>query len=248
MKKLISVLIILVMIFVCGCESLNNNSQTDVNKKDTSYKSESNKTTKRNKKKNKKEEKVTVVDAIKYEQPIAVDPEFHFDLNELTESARTNTYIAPKITLNTKNATLFNGKLLGQNNWYYENMKDKYAHYSIKCDYDYKIYNNDLISIILFSVMARQKSGYNTQYFALYYSVSEDRELTFEEYLEKMNLTIDELNENAKTSSDYQNAYGITSDSKITATMLDDESSYVIYDGTWAMEGWTAVKFGSILD
>lgn len=273
MKRIIALLVVLALVSLCGCgKSTAKDKSKSVNLEDQYYSYAEECIEKKDYKnaissleegiektgsqklkdlleKVKEMSKVTVEDAISFEQPVAVDPTLNLNPAEiLNESSRINKYKAPKITLDSKNANLFNGKLFGQNNWYYEAMKGERSHYCINCSYEYKIYNDDLISIILFASSGRQMAGYSTEYSGFYYSVSEDRELTFEEYLTKINVSTDRLNTLAQSSEDYQNAYGIEFNSKITAAMLDETSSFIIYDGTSSMDGWTPVEFGSALE
>ena len=106
------------------------------------------------------------------------------------------------------------------------------------CDYVYKIYDG-LIGIIVNSSVGVQCGGISPGYNVFYYDVENDKELTYEEYLNELGLSEEKLHIKISNTKAYQNSETVIGG--ILASIIDTESTVIIAEAPETMDGWLEV-------
>ena len=98
-----------------------------------------------------------------------------------------------------------------------------------------EIYNN-VIGIIVFHYFGEQFAGVTGSYNAYYFSVKDDKEITFEEYLSEIGLTNDVLQDRISKTDAYLNC-GTEIDA-INDCILDTFGTIACCEAVVSMDGW----------
>ncbi len=177
-----------------------------------------------------------VVDALNYEKPVDVIDE------NLSEEYRTHYIIIPKLVGETDNIKTFNKKIYDTYSAPYnilvanEEGNDLYFF-----DYKYSVYKN-LIAIAVEYDEAVQAGGVNSEYEVYYYDLSNDEEITFDEYLERLGLNNSVLTKKVKENDGYaeikEYLSEIECDLNILDALIDDENVTIYYDTPYEFTKW----------
>jgi len=187
----------------------------------------------------------TVIDALNYEKNVIPAEGLEgMGYEELKHKIRL-----PKITKTSENANSFNEKLYNQLSGKYEILKNNEEYGAIyEIDYEYKIHN-DVLGIVLTYTHAVQAGGANSYYYAYYYDLENDKEISFGEYLSSLNLDKEKLMSLINNTDQFRNEFAYVSDYNnisIRDCILDNNGTVAYLNNLESMDGWSKIELGSL--
>lgn len=134
----------------------------------------------------------------------------------------------PKINSDSSNATSFNNKIINSFKPVYDDVVNHTETCINRIEYIYTC-KDDIIGIIAVLCEGVLESEWWFTYFAYYYDLNSDKELLYNEYLRKLNITEDDVwNWFIKTDKYKEETdYGFLPD-KIWSCITDDTGTYMI--------------------
>ncbi len=189
----------------------------------------------------------TIVDAVNYEKDVVVHP----PLVDVWEPQGIKHQIKiPKVSLNTASAQKFNQKIYNNHCYGYELLLlNQEAHMIFDCTYEYKVYKGVVAIAILDGLMV-QAGGGGCSYKVYYYSLNEDRELTFDEYLDALGVKYGTVVSRIMNTDAYKDAMQDAWEPIINMTdcLLDENSTSAFFEDIATMDGWSEIKTTSVLN
>ena len=169
----------------------------------------------------------------------------------------THTIRIPAINIGSANASYFNAKLYNEFSDYLEILKNNQEDdLIIGRNYVYKIFAG-YIAIIGIFTEAVQCGGVGISYVGYYYDATEDREITFDEYLDKVGVSrYDVMNGVAPNAAfaDYCSAFAEFSDGlaptvgNISCAALGTDGSIVCFRDDYTYMGSCMIECDSIIN
>lgn len=191
---------------------------------------------------------IKVEDAVNYSKEVIADPqmaEIGWDAQGMTHYVRL-----PKLSSETANAKAFNQKLYDTFGEQYDQLlNNQEANHLFMCDYESKVHNG-IIGIAIETNVGAQGTGANSCYYAFYYDANQDKELTFEKYLDAVGINYDLLSSRIKNTSMYKDFYSYISDYNnvyVKDCILGDDASIVYMNDMDTMMGWNRLEIESLL-
>ncbi len=181
-----------------------------------------------------------VTDAQKYDR----DVEYFY--GSLSQGTCHNSVIIPKLNGDSDAVKELNRKIAKNHSDAIEILKSEEKIDTIyNISYDYFVYN-DTVGILVCDGRARYGSFWNTAYYGYYFDLKAQKELSFTEYMDKLNINysemVDKLNQE-NTISDFGQTFTISNDiskKNITAAIFGDTQTLAAYVGYgWGMEKLT---------
>lgn len=189
-----------------------------------------------------------IIDAVNYSKKVELTQDLAaigYDVEGLINEARL-----PKLSSETANAEAFNQKLYNTFSYQYERLlNNQEGGNLLKCDYEYKQHNG-VVGIVIKTNVGAWGAGANSYYYAFYYDFDQDKELTFDEYLEAIGIEYDLLTSRVKNTSIYKDFYSYVSEYNnvyIKDCILDENASIVYMNDSDTMMGWNRLDVESLL-
>lgn len=189
-----------------------------------------------------------IIDAVNYSKKVELTQDLAaigYDVEGLINEVRL-----PKLSSETANAEAFNQKLYNTFSHQYERLlNNQEGGNLLKCDYEYKQHNG-VVGIVIKTNVGAWGAGANSYYYAFYYDFDQDKELTFDEYLEAIGIEYDLLTSRVKNTSMYQDFYSYVSEYNnvyIKDCILDENASIVYMNDSDTMMGWNRLDVESLL-
>ncbi len=172
------------------------------------------------------EDKDIVVDAVNIVKDIGPTTHYVQDPIQFPHQMRI-----PKLNIDTPNAREFNKNLF---NDYMQSCYNEIltgadtSGMAYKVTYEYKVYNG-CVGIMYDWQEWPPNAGIWTYYFAFYYDIDNDKELTIDEYIEKCGFTMESLIAKVKTTKEYKSKdWDYVTHTDTDAVILDEKSSVLI--------------------
>lgn len=232
-KLMCIVLVVTIAILFSGCGLLVNNSQPAKTVADNDSIGNDKLET----------AEVTVSDALNYEKDVIIAPEYAANGAEL--SGLKHKICIPKINAESDNVAVFNKKIYDEFSKGYSFLKNNEEKTSILyVEYEYTIYNG-LIGIIIFYSTGEQFAGFDGTYYDFYYDIGEDKEITSNEYLSKLGLSKDIIQERISKTQQFvnaQNNYG-----SVDVCILDNTKTVACCEAPESIDGWLPIETDPII-
>ena len=190
---------------------------------------------------------VKIEDALNYSKAVVVYPPL---ADFWSADGMTHDIRIPKLSSETSNAKAFNQKLYDVSGKAYETLRNNQEENQLySSDYKYKEHNG-VFGIVIESIVGAQAAGASRHYDAFYYDANQDKELTFNEYLETLGLSYDLLTSKVKNTSQYNEYYTYISDYNdvyVKDCILNSNGSIVYLNDIEIMWGWNCLEVESLL-